>query len=92
MTEPTVTDTMGHETAVPEHIIERTANLLGETPMTNQRVILDTADWYLENAGNCPIYRWCIHHLDTLEHDEVMPRVDVYSDARKQANEMGLDV
>ena len=82
----------GEEVSLPEHIVERTENLLGMHPMTNQRIILDTAEWWFDHRGNCPIYRWCIHHLDTLEHDEIMDRVGIYSDARSQAMEVGLDV
>lgn len=93
MTELTVTNQFdGTETELPEHIIERTENLLSVNPMTNQSLILDTAQWWLERGGNCPIYRWCIHHLDTLEHDNVTERVSVYSDARKQAKSIGLSV
>lgn len=80
------------ETEVPSDVIERTENLLSTHPMTNQQIILETAQWWLETVGNCPIYRWCVHHLDTLEHDEMMERVAVYSDARSQAQELGLNV
>ena len=80
------------EVQVPEHIVERTEALLSRHPPTNQRVVLDTAQWWLEEVGNCPIYRWCIHHLDTLEHDTVVERASVFTDARDQAREVGIDV
>jgi len=76
---------------IPDHIVDRTENLLREHPMTNQSVILDTASWWLDEVGNCPIYRWCIHYANSLEHDEIRS-VDVYSEAREQAQEIGLDV
>ena len=75
---------------VPEHIVERTEALLSAHPPTNQRVVLDTAQWWLTNVGNCAIYCWAIHHLDTLEHDNVVERATVYTDARDQAREIGI--
>jgi|APHM01.1.fsa_nt_gi hypothetical protein len=92
MSTVTVHNDLNGEVEAPEHIIERTENILGMQPMTNQRLIMDTAQWWFDNCGNCPIYRWCIHHLDTLEHDEIMDRVAIYSDARAQGQELGLDV
>ena len=76
---------------VPEHVVERTENLLSEHPMTNQRIILDTAQWWLEEVGNCPIYRWCINWLNHLEHD-TLESYDVYVEAKKQAEAVGIEV
>ena len=88
----TVETDMDGEVELPEHIVDRTENLLSTHPMTNQRIIMDTAQWWFDHAGNCGIYRWCIHHLDTLEHDDIMDRVSIYSDAREQAQSIGLNV
>lgn len=79
------------EVEIPEHIAERTEALLSTHPPTNQRVVLDTAQWWLEEVGNCPIYRWAIHHLDTLEHDRIKQEIGVFYDAREQAEDVGLD-
>ena len=80
------------QTDVPEHIVDRTENLLSSQPMTNQNIILDTAQWWFQTVGNCAIYRWCIHHLDTLENEDLTQKVSIYSDAREQAVNIGLSV
>jgi len=82
----------GTEHTVPEHIVERTENLLGRTPMTNQSIILDTAQWWFDHVGNCAIYQWCIHHLDTLENDEVDAEFMVFTEAVDEASDYGFDV
>lgn len=79
------------EVQVPEHIVERTEALLDTRPPTNQSLVLETATWWFSEVGNCPIYRWCIHYLNNLEHDE-MNEISVYSDARNQADALGMDV
>ena len=77
---------------VPDHIVERTEALLGEHPPTIQHLVLDTAQWWLKNVGNCAIFRWCIHHLDTLENDGVKQRSVPHSEARRQAEAIGMVV
>lgn len=76
---------------IPQYIVDRTEALLSEHPPTNQRVVLDTARWWLFNVGNCEIYRWCIHYLDTLEHD-VLQQTDIYHDAKNQAEDIGMEL
>lgn len=79
------------EVTVPEHIIDPTEALLGTHAPTNQLIVLQTATWWFKNVGNCPIYRWCVHYLNGLEQD-TMTDIDVYSDAREQAEDIGLSV
>jgi len=81
----------GNSIEAPEHIVDQTENILSETPMTNQRLILQLAEWWLENCGNCPIYRYCVHRLDNLENDEITASFGIYDQARNQAEELGFD-
>jgi|APHM01.1.fsa_nt_gi hypothetical protein len=82
----------GSSIEAPEHIVDRTENILGMTPMTNQRIIIDLAQWWLENCGNCPIYRYCVHRLDNLENDDVTAKFGIYDDAQEQAEQLGFNV
>jgi hypothetical protein len=82
------------ETRLPEYILDRTANILSLFPMTNQSIILDLTIWWYENAGNCAIYKWCVHHLDGLENGDHLNAANdqaIYSNAKEQAEEIGFD-
>lgn len=81
----------GSTNPIPEYIAERTVNLLSYHPMTNQRIILDTACWWFSNAGNCAIYRWIVNHLDSLEND-VTPQGETFGEALREARNIGLNV
>jgi hypothetical protein len=77
---------------LPDHIVDRTENLLGARPMTNQKLIVDTLQWWINEVGNCPIYRYILNHLDALENDDVLREYELYVDAKEQARSIGLDV
>lgn len=92
LSEYTVTDKFDDTTTqIPDYIVDRTENILSKYPMTNQNIILDLAQWWFDNVGNCAIYKWCVHHLDGLEND-VTNKYMVFNDALDQAEEIGLDV
>jgi len=76
---------------IPEHVVDRTENLLSSHPMTNQNIILDTAQWWLTEVGNCAIYRWCINWLNHLEHD-TLESYDAYREAKEQAEDIGMEL
>lgn len=80
---------------IPEYIRVRTMNILGSHPMTNQNLVLDTACWWFHVRGNCPIYRWIVHHLDVLESGEKLStnlrNQTLYDEAVQQAQDIGMD-
>lgn len=79
------------EVPIPDEVQKRTEALLSLHPTTNQRIVLVTATWWLENCGNHPIYRWAIHHLDKMEND-VQRDSSAFHEAHDRAEEIGLNV
>ena len=85
---------------VPDDVQDRTAALLSQHPPTNQQILLDTAQWWFEHVGNCPIYRWAIYRLTDLEielswdspSEKHKSNTDIYRAARQQAQDIGFDV
>jgi hypothetical protein len=89
--QPTITNALdGQATTIPENIREQTEALLGTHPITNQALVLENARWFYVSGGNCALYRYHVHYLDVLEHDDVRQRVEIYNDAREQARDIGL--
>lgn len=95
MTRIKVEDPYGTPTELPYHVKERTEALLSTYPPTNQRIVVDTMHWWLENCGTCPIYYWLVHHLEQLEldgHTHNRDSIELYGDAAEQAEDLGLDL
>jgi len=91
--QPTIENVFwNEETTIPEHIQEQVETILGTYPITNQSIVLENARWFYKHGGNCALYRYHVHYLDSLEHDDVRQRLEIYREAREEAREIGLDV